>query len=158
MGQAQMEFLSDSIEKAKNDISVKQDEKKRDEQGAILALSEELNEKNKKLKLLEQQNKNHRDNIKRETKELKQKEKECSNLTGVIQSKNDEFIECDAKYKEVNERYKYLNDRVDSLESQQLGIGMDDEKRDSGSLAKQLMEAKRLKSEYKSQITNINQK
>merc|ERR1712129_139085 len=34
----------------------------------------------------------------------------------------------------------------------------DDEKRDSGSLAKQLMEAKRLKSEYKSQITNINQK
>merc|ERR1712157_476514 len=63
--------------------------------------------------------------------------------------------ECDAKYKQVNERYKYLNDRVDSLESQQLGIGMDDEKRDSGSLAKQLMEAKRMKSEYKSAITNI---
>merc|ERR1712228_546258 len=153
--QAQMEFLSDSIEKTKNDISVKQDEKKRDEQGAILALSEELNEKNKKLKLLEQQNKNHRDNIKREGKELKHKEKECTNLTKSINSKNNEFIECDSKYKEVNERYKYLVNRVDSLESQQLGIGMDDEKRDSGSLAKQLMEAKRLKSEFKSKITNI---
>merc|ERR1712039_519814 len=35
--QAQMEFLADSIEKIKNDISVKQDEKKRDEQGAILS-------------------------------------------------------------------------------------------------------------------------
>ena len=153
--QAQMEFLADSIEKTKNDISVKQDEKKRDEQGAILELSEELNEKNKKLKLLEQQNKNYRDNIKREGKELKHKEKECANLTKAIKAKNNEFVECDSKYKEVNERYKYLVNRVDSLESQQLGIGMDDEKRDSGSLAKQLMEAKRLKSEFKSKITNI---
>merc|ERR1719347_2226546 len=76
----------------------------------------------------------------------------------VLQSKNEEFLQCEQKHKEVDERYKYLQDRIDSLESQQLGIGMDDEKRDSGSLAQQLMEAKRLKSEFKSSRTTTKNK
>jgi len=156
--EAQMEFLRDDIEKMKNDIAVKQAQKSRDEQGQILKLSEELNAANKTAKSLEQQTKNQRDNIGREEKALAAVQKQCRHNEKAMAAKKKEAVACEQRHAAVEERHQYLADRVDSLESQQLGIGMDDEKRDSGSLAQQLMEAKRLKSEYKAALTTTRNK
>merc|ERR1712244_177663 len=118
----------------------------------------ELNVKNKELKSLEQQIKNERDAMRREQKELDAMKVNEKNMENTMNDKNEEYKECESKHNAINEKYKYLVNRIESLESQQLGIGMDHDKKDSGSLAKQLMEAKRLKSEYKSEITTTKNK
>eukprot|EP01084_Bolivina_argentea_P124154 220005_1 len=153
---AEMEFLKDDIEKTKNNISIIQ--AKNNNKIVLDNLLNELNNKNKELKSYEQQIKNHSDGIKREKTELKSIEKTNNLQINNKIEKEKELLNTENEYKIITEKHKYLLDRIDSLESQQLGIGMDNKKKDSGSLAKQLMEAKRLKSQYKSQLTQIKNK
>ena len=159
----QMEFLKDDIEKIKNQIQHKQTLKINNQNGKIQQLTIDFNENNKKLKSFQQQFKNEKDNILRETKELKSIEKQCKNLNdNLIKNKNEQFIKCQDEFKKASEKYKYLQDRITSLESQQLGIGINDKNKNddgnNGSLAKQLMETKKNKSQYQSQIRNCKNK
>merc|ERR1719462_954915 len=101
---AQMEFLRDDIEKMKNEIAVKQAQKSKDEQGAILALSEQLNECKKSRKSLEQQKKNEADNIKRQKKELAAITKSNRSSAKALQSKREEFAESEQRHQSVDER------------------------------------------------------
>merc|ERR1719245_1913846 len=99
--EAQMEFLRDGIEKMKNDIAVKQAQKSRDEQGQILALSEELNAANKTAKSLEQQTKNQRNNIGREQKALAASDKPCKANAEAMAAKRADAVAGEQRHAEM---------------------------------------------------------
>jgi len=153
-------MLKEEVEKMKNEIEIKENQRTQDEAGNYRKLMDNLNDINKEIKTNETKYKNLNDSLQRELKENANILSLIKNNETLLKEKEKECIEIDNKYNKINEKYEYYNNRISTLESQQLGIGMknnnnDDNKNDDkGSLTQQLMEVKRLLSEYDSQLTN----